>query len=115
MLTLGHAFRADAVEALLDQVQQESGYHDDRRAMRRGRARALIHAVLWLYSVRSDSTSAAYAASALDEAAVGADWFERRHLARALGLNPDATRLTSFGEVARMRLALGLNPNPWTE
>lgn len=114
MITLGHALRADAVEQLLDQARDQ-GTGAPNRAMSRGQARELIHAVLWLYGVRDDSTSAAYASSAFEEAAIGADWFERRRMLRELGLNPDSARLTSGYEVRQMRRALGLNPNPWAD
>lgn len=114
MLTLGHLTRREKVEALLDAARDQGTTHPNR-AMARGQARAIVHAVMWLYGVRDDSTSAAYAHASLEEAVFGADWFERRRLARELGLHTDAARRTSAYEVAQMRRELGLNPDPWTD
>jgi hypothetical protein len=57
------------VGALLDRAAALGGdYPDDLRFYSRAKAAAIIHAALWAYASRSDSTAGAYAAGNLFDA-----------------------------------------------
>lgn len=114
VITLGHVMRADPVEALLDQAQNYPA--GTSTAMTRERARKIIHTALWLYGVRSDSTSAAYGWSAWEKVVYGSDWSRWLDMCRELGLNPHSSHNHRIpDEVWKLRGALGLNPTWWTK
>ena len=58
---------ADQIEALLD-TQKDAYPSDVARFYSRDTAAALIHAAIWGYSVRADSTAGVYAAGNIFEA-----------------------------------------------
>lgn len=113
MMTLGCLMRADEVRGLLDKAAGSHPYPNP--AISAGQAHAIINAALWLHGVRDDSTSAAYAWNALDQAVHSIDWFDWRRQRIELGLNPSVEYRPSAGDSYGMRIALGLRHDLWAE
>lgn len=68
MTSLLNVMIAKDVAKLFEHGAVESDMPDDRRSMPRAQAEAIIHAALWAYACRDDSTAGCYARMAMFDA-----------------------------------------------